>query len=406
MLSYLAEIRHQLLTQISSGGYLRHLVLLGVAVVAYFLLRPKAKSQPERPNGQEADGSKAAGGKVQGASAQIQDPLLQALPRGINHKGEPWSHEMQDWAHVQGVLHRGESRDFIVSDPPEAYCFENEFCTGRYMPMFRPTADPRKDKPGIYPAHEHFKGRKRLWENRFQFQFKEVPDGDGGLRFGIQLAEYVPLGTVAKRSMAVVVAALRRVVGQDLYHSPGEPSTPGQETELPTFVMPLWAYDQFIVTPAGEEPPDLNDPHFAEFGTHRVGDRKKFIEELSQLKLEVGPTYSFSFWGISQFMDTCKWTICKVLPIAIDFNTFCKRPPVTLCVYSIKPGALTKDDKRHLESRKRYYFRIDFWASKKPPANRQIKELFPQVHVDVAPSDVQQRRSWLSFVACCSGQRE
>lgn len=406
MLPYIAEIRHQLLTQVSSGLYLQHLVLLGVAVAAYFLLRPKAKSQSERQNGQEASGSIPASGPAQGASGKIQDPFLKALPRGINHKGEPWSHDMPDYAHVQGCLRRGTNRDFVVSDPPEAYYFENEFCTGRYMPMFRPTADPSKDKPGIYPAHAHFKGRKRLWENRFQFTFKEVPDGEGGLRFGIQLAEYVPLGAVAKRSMKVVVGALRRVVGQDLYHSPGEPSKPGQETELPTFVMPLWAFDQFIVTPEGEEAPDLNDVHFGDFGTHRVTDRKKFIEELAQLKLEVGPTYTFSFWGISQFMDTCKWTICKVLPMSIDFNTFCRRPPVTLCVYSIKQGSVNKDDQRHLESRKKYYFRIDFWASKKPPANKQIKDLFPQVHVDDAPSDVQQKRSWTSFLACCSGPRQ
>jgi len=313
-----------------------------------------------------------------------------------------------EYAQIQGVLHRGDHRDFVRSDPPEAYYFENEFCTGRTMPMYRPTADPSKDKPGIYPHHEHFKGRKRQWENRFQFQFKQTPElGEGGLRFGIQLAEYVPLGAVAKRSMSVVVAALRRVVGQDLYHSPGEPAKPGEETELPTFVMPLWAFDQFIVQPAGEEPVNLGDPHFSEYGTLRVTDRKKFIEELSQLKLEVGPTYTFSFWGISQVMDPVGWSIRKVLPMSIDCNLFCKRPPVTMCIYSIKPGSLTEDDRRHLESRKRYYFRIEFWSTRKPPTNRQIQDLFPQAELGHTPCTGEQRERArrMGFLACCSGVR-
>jgi len=305
--------------------------------------------------------------------------------------------------HVQGVIHSGESRQFIVSDPPTGYYFENEFCTGLYHPMFRPTADPSKDTPATNPWYDHFKGRRRLWEQRWQFKFKLPPEGEGGLRFGIQLAEYVPLGPVARRSMKLVIAALRRVVGEDLYHSPGEPPKPGEETELPTFVMPLWAFDQFVLTPEGEAPPDLHDPNFASFGVHRAEDRGKFMKEMANLEFKPGPTYTFAFWGVSQFVDVVRWTIRKILPMAIDFDTFCKRPPVTVCVYSLKKGSLTENDQRHLESRKKYYFRTEFWGTKKPPTQKEIRDLFPQLQAEENDSSVAQKRRSSGLMNCMAG---
>lgn len=320
-------------------------------------------------------------------------------------------HEIPDYASVLGVLHRGEDRDFCVADAPEAYCWENEHCSGKYLPLFRPTADPSKDKPGVYPYHDHFKGRKRLWEQRMQFKFKKAPEGDGGVRFGVQLPEYVPYGPWARRSMNIVVAALRRVVGQDLYYSPGEPPQSGQECELPTGAIPLWAFDQFIATPEGEDPPDLHDPHFASFGIIRAENRSKFVQEVSQLQMQPGCTYTFSFWGFSQFVDVVRWNVVKILPVHIDFNTLCRRPPITVACYSLKKGSLTENDQRHLESRKHIYFKCDFWASKKPPSQQQIEGLFPNLQVEEHQSNGVQRRSprinsFSNFLACCSGPRQ
>jgi len=407
MLAHLCEVAKRVIAQVCSEACLLHLLLLGVALAVYLKRGPKVDAEASQHGGEDGE-SKNQDSPAEGTST-FQDAFLQALPRGMNDRGQAWSHKLPDYASVHGVLHRGEDRDFIVADAPEAYCWENEYCSGKYLPMFRPTADPSKDKPGIYPYHAQFKGRKRLWEQRMQFKFKKTPEGDGGLRFGIQLAEYVPLGPWAVRSMKVVIAALRRVVGQDLYHSPGEPPKSGQESELPTFVMPLWAFDQFIVTPEGEDPPDLHDPHFGSFGMHRVDDRKKFIEELSQLEFKPGCTYTFSCWGVSQFVDCVRWTIAKVLPVSIDFNTFCSRPPVTVCCYSLRSGSLTEADQRHLESRKQYYFRCEAWATKKAPSRQQIKDLFPMLQLEENPSnDVHKKRSWMNFkfLACCSGPRK
>jgi len=399
--------------QLASGVGLLHLVLLGVAIVAYLLLRRKKPESvapaAERSSGASATLRDAPSPPGLGKSSKNEDPFFDSLPKGKNERLENIYNPPAYW-HVSGVIHSGEDRELVHSDPVEPFYFENEYCTGLYFPMFRPTADPSCEGsgPGKFPYTDHFKGRKRLWEQRLQIKLKQPIDGDGGLRFGILLSEYVPLGRVNKSSMKMVVGALRRVVGADLYHSPGEAEgSDGKEAELPTFVLPLWAFDQFIVTPEGDEPPDLTDAHFCDYGHHRVADRRKFIEDLSQLELKPGPTYTFSFWGISQFVDAVRWTISKGVPMSIDFNTFCKRPPVTVCMYTLKKGSTTKDDQRHLESRKKYLFRVEFWSNMKPPARQIIKDLFPKVHdVEKISNGVQAKKSWFNFMACCSARTQ
>merc|ERR1712176_1084496 len=111
--------------------------------------------------------------------------------------------------------------------------------------------------------------------------------------------------------------------------------------------------------------------------------------------------------GISQFTDAVNWSISGVLPMSIDFNTFCGRPPVTVCLYTLKSGLEKEGDTRHLESRKNYYFRLEFWSSKKPPTRQDIAKLFPDqedMPQTAASSTTRQRRSFLAPFACCAAQ--
>merc|ERR1719188_805443 len=118
------------------------------------------------------------------------------------------------------------------------------------------------------------------------------------------------MNSLTKQLMALTVAALRKVAGNDLYHSPGDDpkQTPGPH-EKPVFTMPLWAFDQFVITPQGEQPPDLADPDFSSFGHKRTDDRAAFVRQLSSLELKAGPMYTFAFWGISQFLDDINWKV-------------------------------------------------------------------------------------------------
>jgi len=294
----------------------------------------------------------------------------------------------------------------VIANPDQPYKNENERCFMKFLPMHRPTWNAALDKSGQYPFSEHFQGRKRLWEMRFQFVFKS--DVNEVLRFGIELDEYVPLNAASKRLMNIAVSALRRVVGNDLYHSPGDDTKKSQGPhEKPVFTMPIWAFDQFIVTPEGEEPPDLMDPSFHEFGWKRADDRSDFIREISALKVKAGPTYTFAFWGISQFMDQINWKMTKVIPFSsIDFNLFCGAPPVHLVLYTLAEDE--KGETRHLQSRKNYIFQLAFWSSKCPPKPARMQHLFAQIGGVQAASGAansKPKKNLSAAFACCSGQR-
>jgi len=300
------------------------------------------------------------------------------------------------------------SAGLICANTLSAVKLDNENCSGNILPLHRPTWNKALDKSGNYPYGDHFKGRKRLWEMRMQFKFKKDATG---LRFGIELEEYVPLSAAAKKLMSITLAAMRQVAGSDLYHSPGDdPRTTPEPHEKPVFSMPLWAFDQFIFTPEGEEPPDLTDPAFSEFGSKRVDDRAAFIEEISQLELRQGPTYTFAFWGISQFLDDIKWEVTKVIPFKnIPFNTFCGAPPVHFVLYTLKDEPT--DERRHVQSRKDYFFRLAFWSSKHPPSRERLQRLLPRDESNERQGNgVAIKRKGLSqkisgMFACCAEQR-
>jgi len=263
------------------------------------------------------------------------------------------------------------------------------------------------DKSGNYPYGDHFRGRKRLWELRVQFRFKE--EVDSNLLVGIELDNYVPLNAAAQRLMGLTVTALRQVAGQDLYHSVGDdPNNGSGPHEKPVFMMPLWACDQMVVTPEGEEAPDVTHSHFSEFGIRRTDDRRAFIKELSALELRPGPAYTFAFWGISQFLDVVKWEVQRILPFkSIDFDTFCGAPPVQLVFYTLRESE--NGETRHLQSRKNYYFRFALWSSEKRPSANKLRELFPKtagVTHAAAPADQPRHAGPLQrILGCCAGPR-
>jgi len=304
------------------------------------------------------------------------------------------------------------STGLLYGNADEPYAFENETCTGVFLPLHRPTHDKALDKSGNYPYANHFRGRKRLWEMRLQLKFKHTITDP--LLFGIQLDSYVPMNASAARCMGLTVAALRRVVGNDLYHSVGDdPRTVSGPYETPVFAMPLWAFDQYIVTPEGEQPPHLADPGIPEMGHKRTTDRRAFIRSMADLELVAGHTYTFCFWGISQFLDGINWQVRGVVPgWSIDYNTFCGKPPVHLVLYTLRPGFHTDDgaeETRHLEARKNYIFRLPFWSSQKPPSEDRLAEL---LHVPGGSELKSTRKTPKSLsrtlrgaFSCCMGPR-
>eukprot|EP00930_Biecheleria_cincta_P057058 TRINITY_DN43060_c0_g1_i1.p1 TRINITY_DN43060_c0_g1~~TRINITY_DN43060_c0_g1_i1.p1 ORF type:complete len:384 (+),score=56.84 TRINITY_DN43060_c0_g1_i1:98-1249(+) len=302
------------------------------------------------------------------------------------------------------------STGLFECNPLVPYTFDNENCSGLFLPMHRPTLDMASEADK-YPYAAHFKGRKRLWEMRWQFRFKHAVTDR--MRFGIELEEYVPVNSGTRRLMEIIVAVLRQTVGSEVYHSTGDdPNKVSGEIEKPVFTMPLFAFDQFIVTPEGEEPPELTDPGFADLGTKRTDDLAGFIRQISDMELKPGSVYTFAFWSISQFLDAIKWEIQKVIPFkTIDFNTLCGAPPVNLVLYTVDEKS--QGDKRHVQRRKNYHFRLAFWSSEKPPSTDRLHELVPSLkdqnaEVRLLESDYKHgsaARSLSDIFACCVSKR-
>jgi hypothetical protein len=287
--------------------------------------------------------------------------------------------ELPDHPHLQGcfIPNSGEFMHFPNKDAKQ-YSFENEMCTGSALTVHRATWDPALDRSGDYPFGYVFKDRKINWEVRMQVRLKKKPEGT--LHFGIELDEYVPLMGATKALMKVVLAALKVIVGKDLHHSPGDdPAITAGEAERPIFSMPLWALDQFIETPEGEEPPLLTDPKFMEMGIRRADDPREFTRVLDNMEFKVGATYTLTFWSISPLIDNALWKIGGVIPgVTVDFNQFCGKPPVHLVIYTLQRAQdASSDDHRHLDSRKCYLFHIAFWSSLSRPTSRRLRQLLP-----------------------------
>jgi hypothetical protein len=285
---------------------------------------------------------------------------------------------------LQGVYTPAGDHGIIDLGLGEPTIVENEYCTTKTL-----FAIKTADKSG--PFNEHFAGKKRLWEVRWQIRVKKTPKNP--LLFGIELAEYVPVSPWSKRIQQMTVAMLRKAAGKDLYHSAGEdPRQVRGEAERPVFVMPLWAFDQLIVSEPGEEP-DLRN--LEGHGMLRTEGRADFIRTMNGLQMQPDKVYTFSFWCISRFVDVLDWNLLGIVPGGIDFNVFCGRPPVNLVMYELEDSE-NGSETRHLQSRKKYYYNMALWSTKAPPSRPQVQAMLQDGEVAESVEEDTDVQSW-----CC-----
>merc|ERR550539_1958253 len=139
-----------------------------------------------------------------------------------------------------------------------------------------------------------------------------------------------------------------------LYQSPGDdPKKVRGERERPCCVLPMWAFDQFIETPEGQEPPSLSDPGFPDLGQKRYRRMAEYAKEIDALqkRIRVGPTYTLAFWGNSRFLDVMNWMIIGVpLATPLDFNRFAGKPPVYVAFYALSSSTGDRGaEQRHIQ---------------------------------------------------------
>ncbi|CAJ1430585.1 unnamed protein product [Effrenium voratum] len=258
--------------------------------------------------------------------------------------------------------------ELLHSNSSHAYSFHNERCSGLFLALHRPTFDKRLDASNNYAYGSYFAGKKRLWELRFQIQVRHPVRGKD-LHFAFELEEFVPMNAAQKRTMEVLLAVMRRVIADRLYHSIGDdPAVVEGEAEVGLTAFPLWSFDHFLESEG--TPPDLTDPNLHEVGHMRSGQLQEHKDLMDNVTLMPGKTYTLCFWGPSRFMDMINWTVIGV-PVftPCDFNLLVGLPPLHMVLYTLDDS----EEKRHLQSRKKYFFRCAFWSSLKRPSANVVK---------------------------------
>lgn len=346
---------------------------------------------------------------LQGAGKSCSDETFLDAARARTGYNAPWIYPVATappkYPHVEGTCiptHR-----LMVANAATPEAWENEICKGKYLFLHKPTHDEKLLKSRDYPYADHFAGRKRVWENRWQISFKEALTSD--VYFGMVMEEYVTMNFAAQGALRFLTAQLRQILRGALYHSCGDnPKEKSGELEKPCFIIPLWAFDQFIVTPEGQKPPDLTDPNFAEMGALRSKGIRDFKKEIESLEIRPGPTYTFSFYGISRLLDVVKWQIVGIPGVTpLDFNMFCGQPPAYIAMYTLtNSDGEEHAEKRHLESRKKHIFHVGFWSSAKRPTKEKLGQLIcvegrRQSFFDRSPATATMKNNWFSVLACC-----
>merc|ERR1711972_642934 len=96
--------------------------------------------------------------------------------------------------------------------------------------------------------------------------------------------------------------------------------------------------DQFIVTEAGETPPDLTSEIFPTLGITKTSNRKAFAKKIAELDFSPGPTFTFAFWSISQFADMINWKAPRRgFTPELRFDDISIHAPCYVSCYSLKP---------------------------------------------------------------------
>lgn len=289
--------------------------------------------------------------------------------------------QIPDYHHVEVAMDPPQGLCF--NNPQAPYSFENEFVSATFIYATMPP----ESTPGshqIYRAggldfQTYFTGKKRLWELRFQFRFKKRPPPGSNMFFGFKLEEFHRMRPNIRRAMKLAVYFMSKIAG-GIYYSLGD--DPGEvkngECEQPVVVLPMWAFDQFIETPEGQEPPKITDADFPQLGSIRKGRVSDYVREVADFEKNCrpGPTYTFAHWGTSRFVNFLNWSLDGIPQVTpLGFDSLTGGSLVQVVCYSLRAPEAGSKETRHLSSRKDYYFKARIWDPAHRPGRLQFEAL-------------------------------
>jgi len=303
---------------------------------------------------------------------------------------------------------------------------ENEDAIFRILVMHAPTHDSSLSNSGKWRYGWHFKSRSRKWEVRIQVRVKRPPKGK--VYFGIEMSPAAAASSFHVRSAkAVIIKAIQAAIGSGFYQTAGDDPSKAmsrdqeedlrnqlsvlgldalqkqakeafatneelqnanrdrdprhalielivmksKELEPGSFIMPMWVLDQFCVSDPGQEPDLAGD--FQGIGTRRtevgVSQYTQMMEQTVE-NLDPNKVYTFLFWGVSQFVDASAWTFQWKF-LKLDALHLSGPPPIYVVAYDMEGDG----DRRHIVSRKMYYFKVALWSDLKPPSPANLKRI-------------------------------
>lgn len=249
----------------------------------------------------------------------------------------------------------------------EASPFDSGNLCGHVLLMHRPVEGVWY-KASRFPYEDHFKSKSRRWEIRIQGQFRRKPYGKLYLGFMLQDFDYDQPAKLYARALASVSKPMLEVsMGQNIYLTWGDrcEEAAHADAELAHLVTQgLTAFDQVIVTPAGEEPPELgSDLDGAGFlrNAMALDQYHAKVQEVEEALGSTEDTYTFCFWGCSRFVDLCTGNIHGMGPFSsVSFENFLEEWPGHFTLYALDE---TEDEPRHLERSKEYLVDLMIWNS-------------------------------------------
>jgi len=273
---------------------------------------------------------------------------------------------------------------------------ETPYFAGKVLLMYPPEAG--SDSGGeSNPYGRHFCRRKRMWEIRVQGSFKRVPENPGSMYMGIVVRNFDYTHKVNAQAQIVKRLAMSMLVGRKIYMSFGDRAEHAAalarqdaEAELGQMVMNMCGWDQVVVTPPGEIPPELTGD-FSGLGYARSDTCSKQYEEDTARAfndITLDKTYTLNFWGVAQMVDVLNWrfTFTKRMFGPMDMSKFFAEWPLHMTMYEL---ASDEGDTRHLESRKTYYVDFMFWSS---AANIAFRKLGSRYNFLDAERDLEEAR--------------
>jgi hypothetical protein len=239
--------------------------------------------------------------------------------------------------------------------------------------MGRPVHDRQQIADGNFPSARHFEGRKRQWEVRMQLRFKQLPKGP--LHLGFEYTKYQRLPALVKRAEALIVASVSRIMGP-VYKSAGDDpaAMSGVEAEPPCASVPVYAFDQLIVSEVGEEPDITSSLEGS--GWLRADGLAAYRQRVESTlgTPSADKVYTMCVWSVSQMIDVLNWTVGVPGGLRMDANRLIGAPPMVVALYELdcEDG---QQDTRHLISRKTYYARFAYWSAMSLPEPEHLRKV-------------------------------